>query len=259
MKQFLSLVTLIMAAALTACAPNAAQLQKVVEENPEIIFKAIEKNPAKFMQSVQKAANEARASQEQDMIEEETKKREEEFKNPKKPELADNRVYDGAKEAKVTIVEYSDFQCPYCQKGHATTKELLAAYPGKVRVLFKNLPIERIHPQAMIASQYYEAIGMQSPEKATKFKGEVFENQQELGAKGEAYLKSLAKKVGADMGKVAKDINSEEVKKRIAADQSEAEKFEFSGTPGYLINGVSLRGAYPIDEFKKIIDKHLAQ
>ena len=71
-------------------------------------------------------------------------------------------------------------------------------------------------------------------------------------------MKAQAKKMGLDMGRLAKDVTSEEVKQRIAADQAEGEKFEFSGTPGYLINGVSLRGAYPLDEFKKIIDQHLA-
>ena len=65
------------------------------------------------------------------------------------------------------------------------------------------------------------------------------------------------RKAGADMGKLKKALESSAVKEIIAADMAEARKFEFSGTPGFLVNGVSLKGAYPFDEFKRIIDRHL--
>ena len=243
---------------MVGCAPSASQLKKVMEENPDIVFSVIEKHPSEFLQVVNKAATQARAGEEQRMMEEESKKREEEFKNPKKPEITPARSFEGPADAKVTIVEYSDFQCPYCRRGAATMKQVLEAYPGKVKVVFKNLPIERIHPNAMIAAQYYEAAANQDKAKAAQFKHSIFENQDSLTQEGEKFLKAQAKKMGLDMGRLAKDVTSEEVKQRIAADQAEGEKFEFSGTPGYLINGVSLRGAYPLDEFKKIIDQHLA-
>ncbi len=70
-------------------------------------------------------------------------------------------------------------------------------------------------------------------------------------------MKDFAKRAGADLKKVEKDLNSEAITKRIEADMEEARKFNFSGTPGFLINGVSLRGAYPFSEFKEIIDRHL--
>ncbi len=258
MKQLLFITLLVLTGlSLNGCAPSAAQLKKVMEENPDIVFSVIEKHPSEFLATVNKAATHARAGEEERMMAEETKKRDEEFKNPKKPEVAANRAFEGAADAKITVIEYSDFECPYCKRGAATTQQVLEAYPGKVKVVFKNNPIERIHPSAMIASQYYEAIALQDIKKAGEFKHAVFQSQPGL-ADGEKFLKATAKKVGADLARVAKDITSDEVKKRIAADQAEAEKFEFSGTPGYLINGVSLRGAYPIDEFKKIIDKHLA-
>jgi len=239
------------------CAPSASQLKKVLEENPDIVFSVIEKNPTAFFETVSKAQAQAQQAQQRQMAEEETKKREEEFANPKKPALAENRAYEGAKDAPITIVEYSDFECPFCRRGHATVSQLLKDYPGKIRVLFKNLPIERIHPNAMIASQYYEAIALQDAKKAADFKKGIFDSQQELSQRGEAFLKELARKVGANVARVQKDINSDEVKKRIAEDQAEAQQFQFSGTPGYLINGVSLRGAYPIEEFKEIIDRQL--
>ena len=66
-------------------------------------------------------------------------------------------------------------------------------------------------------------------------------------------------KVRANMALLKKDLNSKAVKDRIAADTAEAQKFGFTGTPGFIINGVSVRGAYPFDTFKKIIDRELAK
>ena len=137
-------------------------------------------------------------------------------------------------------------------------KEVLAAYPGKVRVLFKDFPIERIHPLARPASEMYEAIALQDTAKATAFKDQVFENQDQLNKDGAKFIEATAKKVGANVAKAKTDAKGEVVQKRLADDKAEAEKYGFSGTPGYLVNGVSLKGAYPIEEFKKVIDRQLA-
>ncbi len=239
------------------CAPTASQMQKVLEDNPEVLFSVIEKHPDKFFATVQKAQGQMRAGEEERMMKEEVDKREAEFQSPKVPEIAEGRAFEGEKNAPVTIVEYSDFECPFCRKGHMTMDQLLRDYQGKIKVVFKNLPIERIHPNALIAAKYYEAVALQDMKKAAEFKKLVFEKQREFSDSGESLLKDAAKKVGANLAKLQKDLNSGEVTKRIDSDRAEAEKFEFSGTPGYLINGVSLRGAYPVEEFKKIIDRHL--
>lgn len=240
----------------TACT-SKSQLEKVIEENPEIVFNAIKKNPKKFVETVNEAVRTAQESSREDEAKEEQARLEEEMKNPKKPVIEDGRVIFGPKNAPITIVEYSDFQCPYCSRGYNTVKEVHKMYGDKVRVVFKHLPLD-FHPMAMPAAKYFEAIALQDPKKAEKFHDEVFTNQTMLNQDGEKFLKAAAKKVGANLAKVEKDINAESVQKRIAADMEEAKKFEFSGTPGFLINGVSLRGAYPAPEFKKIIDKQLA-
>ncbi len=244
---------------LSSCAPSAPQLKKVMEDNPDILYSVIQKDPKKFLDVVNEAAQKARAQEEERFAQEEVKAREEEFKNPKQAVIEEGRAFQGPKDAPVTIVEYSDYQCPFCKRGHATMEQVLKEYPGKVRVVFKNFPIERIHPLALPASQMYEAIALQDIEKAAKFKAEIFNGQEELNAKGMAFIEASAKKVGANVAKAKKDMEGEEVKKRIDADRAEAEKFGFSGTPGYLVNGVSLKGAYPLDEFKKVIDQHLAK
>ncbi|MCK6597292.1 MAG: thioredoxin domain-containing protein, partial [Bdellovibrionaceae bacterium] len=73
----------------------------------------------------------------------------------------------------------------------------------------------------------------------------------------EAFLKKVAKDVGANMAKLEKDLKDEKISKKIQTDMEEAQKFGIRGTPGFIVNGVSLKGALPFNEFKEVIDKHL--
>lgn len=244
------------ALALTACTPSAKQLKEAVEKDPSIVFVAIEKDPEKFIEVVNKAARDAQQKGAEKQAEEEQKKRDEEFSNPLQPAVEEGRAILGPKDAKITIVEYSDFECPYCARGYQTVKEVMKAYPNDVRLVFKHLPLD-FHPKALPASKYFEALARQSSDMAYKFHDLIFENQSDLRSKGEAFMKEAAKKAGADMKKLEKDLNDPKLMDRINADMEEARKFNFSGTPGFLINGVSLRGAYPFPEFKAIIDRHL--
>lgn len=260
MKNILNIKNALLALAgmsLISCTPNAKQLKEAIEKDPSIVFTAIEKDPEKFIEVVNKAARDAQSKGAEKAQQQESAQREEEFKNPLKPEVQDGRAIKGPANAPITIVEYSDFECPYCSRGFQTIQEVLKNYPDKVRVVFKHLPLD-FHPKAMPAAQYFEAIALQSPEKAYKWHDMIFEDQNSLKSKGEAFMKDAARKVGADVKKIEEAIKGNKVQARIAADMEEAKKFEFSGTPGYLINGVSLKGAYPYSEFKVIIDKHLA-
>ncbi len=241
----------------SGCAPSAKQLKEVIEKDPSIVFGAIEKDPEKFIEVVNKAAREAQAKGAEKAAQEETSKRDEEFKNPLKPEIEEGRPAWGPADAKVTIVEYSDFQCPYCSRGFQTIQEVKKAYPGQIRFIFKHLPLD-FHPMAMPAAKYFEAVARQGADKAYKFHDMVFENQADLNAKKDAFLKETAKKAGADMKKLEKDLADPTLMDRITKDTAEAQKFGISGTPGFIINGVSLKGAYPFPEFKTIIDRHLA-
>lgn len=241
-----------------ACSPSASQLKKTLENNPDILTNVIEKHPDKVMEALQTAARNAQAgARDREMKEEETR-RDEEFKNPKVAEIPENRATRGPKDAPIVLVEYSDFQCPFCSRGFKTVEEVMSKYKGQVRFVYKHLPLD-FHPLAEPAAKRFEAIALQDHEKAYKFHDEVFSNQEKLKDKGEKFLDDAAKKAGADIAKMKKDMDGEEVKKRIEADVAEAKKFGFSGTPGFLVSGVSLRGAYPVEEFQKIIDKVLSE
>ncbi len=258
MKNLMKLVLVAGAFVLVQCAPSAKQLKEAVEKDPSIMFVAIEKDPEKFIEVVNKAAQEAQKKQQEKMANDEKQQRDAEYANPLKPEIDETRVIFGKKDAPITIVEYSDFECPYCSRGYQTVKQVKAEYGDKVRVLFKHLPLD-FHPMAEPAARYYEAIALQDHGKAEKFHDKVFENQGELKSGKEGFLKKVAKEVGANMGKLEKDLNDEKISKRIQADMEEAQKFGIRGTPGFIVNGISLRGALPFSEFKDVIDKHLAK
>lgn len=264
------MMALVAGLGLAACAPSASQLKSAMEENPDILYAAMRKDPVKFLEVVNEVAEAAKTQKESQQFEQG-------FKSPSQPALADDRLYDGPKDAAITIVEYSDFQCPYCQQGHATMKEVLKAYDGKVRILFKNYPIDRLHPQARKMSRLYEAIGTKDKAKALEFKNYIFEHQDDFvpnekekqsktqeefmskyNKRADAELAKVVKKFGFDFAELTKIGSSEAITKLIDEDGAEAQKFGFTGTPGYLVNGVPVRGAYPIEAFKQIIDRHLA-
>lgn len=233
---------------------DKAAVKKLLKENPDILTETIEANPAKFLESMQKAIKLAQGKMQQTRAEAEKKSFEESFNNPLKPEIRSDEFIKGPKDAPITLIEYSDFECPFCSRGYATYKAFMKKYDGKVRFVFKHLPLS-FHKQAMISAQYMEAIRLQDAEKGWKFHDMVFEAQDKLRGGGEAWLKQLAKQLGVNMKKLATDVNSEKVKTRIAQDVAEAGKFGISGTPGFIINGVPIKGAYPLSHFDKIVDE----
>lgn len=256
-SRFMPLVSaLAVACAFSACAPNAEQLRKTFEEHPEILTAAIEKNPDVVMNALQKASQAAQGKAQENAAKEEQNRVTQELSHPLKPELAQDRAYRGAENAPILIVEYSDFQCPFCKRGFDTVEQVRKEYGDKVRFMFKSLPLP-FHPMAMPAAKRFEAIALQGADKAYRFHDLVFSSQDKLGGEGEKFLDAMAKKAGADLAKMKKDMDSPKVADRIKADQDEAQKFGISGTPGFVVNGVSIRGAYPFETFKEVIEKSL--
>ena len=159
----------------------------------------------------------------------------------------------GGKDAQITIVEFSDFQCPFCSRVGPTLAQINQTYGDKVRVSFKHLPL-RIHPDAPAAHAAAESAHRQG--KFWEMHDKIFANQREL--KPEKF-KEYAKESGLDVAKFDKDVASPDVKKKIDADSQEADKLGVSGTPAFFINGRYLSGAQPFEAFKKMIDEELAK
>ena len=238
---------------LISCTPGEKQIGEMLKKNPKLITDAIKENPSEFIEALNSAVKAAQGDQRKKAEEEEKRKLEESFNNPMVPEIRSDDVIRGTKGAPITLVEYSDFECPFCSRGYETVVQLLKKYEGKIQFVYKHLPLS-FHPNAMPAAQYYEALRLQSLDKAGQFHDQLFENFSKV-KKGESFFKSLAKKVGADMARLKKDLDSDAVNNRIKEDLAEAKKFGFQGTPGFLINGIPVKGAYPPEHFVQIVDE----
>ena len=251
-KTTLVLLTLMTALSFTSCV-SEKKVAQIIKDNPQILQDAIKADPVGFLETLQEAAAEAKDAMAKKRQEDEKKKFEASFDKPLEPVISDADAALGPSDAPLVLVEYSDFQCPYCSRGYATVNEFMKKFDGKVKFVYKHLPLS-FHDQAMISSQYFEAIKMQNEEKAFKFHDAIFKNQGKL-KKGEKFLKKEAQKLGVDMKKLASDIKSDKVKEKIEADMKEAAKFGIQGTPGFILNGVPVRGAYPVSYLEMIVEE----
>jgi protein-disulfide isomerase len=159
----------------------------------------------------------------------------------------------GPADAKVTLVEFSDFQCPFCGRVTPTLRQIREKYGDDVRIVFKHLPL-RMHPKAPQAHAAAEAAKLQG--RFWEMHDRIFANQREMSE--EKYLE-YAKEIGLDVERFKRDMASAEVKQRIDADVAEAAKLGVTGTPGFFINGYFLSGAKPYAEFERLIDAQLAE
>jgi protein-disulfide isomerase len=157
----------------------------------------------------------------------------------------------GPEGAPVTIVEFSDFQCPFCSRAIGTVDEVLKAYPDKVRLVFRQFPLE-FHKQAPKAAE--ASLCAHDQGKFWEMHDKLFANQKALEVPA---LKGYAKELGLDAAKFDKCLDSGEKAATVQADMADGQKVGVNGTPAFFINGILLSGAQPFEEFKSVIDAEL--
>ena len=165
-------------------------------------------------------------------------------------DLADARVR-GPKNAAVTIVEFSDFQCPFCRRVQPVLAELSEQYEGRVRWAFKDLPLTDIHPEAMRAAQVARCAGDQGKfweYRAKLFEQELFTDAVYTEIATELKLKPEPMLECADSAKYEQSVNRE---------AREARNLGLDGTPAILVNGILLTGARPVEFYQRVIDREL--
>lgn len=231
--------------------PSPEALRRTLSAHPEVLADAIKAHPTEFMQAVNGAFEASQAAQQQAAAD----RLEADFRNPKQPDLT-GRVAFGKPAAPVTLVEYTDFECPYCRQSVAVLHQLLERYPEQVRLVVKQTPLD-IHPNAMPAALMFEALALQGGAKAFKFYELMYAEQPRLVAEGQRFVEEAARRVGADMPRALRDQRSEAIRARVAADIAEGQAFGFTGTPAFLVNGVTLVGAHPVSNFVPIIERQL--
>jgi predicted DsbA family dithiol-disulfide isomerase len=159
----------------------------------------------------------------------------------------------GPENARITIIEFSDFECPFCKRADAVVKQVLAKYPNDVRVVYRHLPLVSIHPRAQPAAEASSCAGDQG--KFWEFHDKLFENQKALQ---EEDLLGYATELGLDTDAFQACISSGTHRATVTSDAAAAEGAGVTGTPAFFVNGVLLTGAQPAEEFYEVIEAELA-
>ena len=165
-------------------------------------------------------------------------------------------VIAGPSDAPQTIEEYSDLECVYCARGALLMKQALRDYPGKIKLVLRNLPLP-MHEYANVAAKAFTAVWLQKPDRAYDFQEQIFMNQSRLSSEGETFLLELAKKLGVDEVQMKADMESDKVDKIIKRDLALADKYGFKGTPSFRVGSESVHGAIPYNEMRAVVDRQL--
>ena len=165
----------------------------------------------------------------------------------------------GAADAKVTIVEYSDFQCPFCSRVYTTLEnDVLKQYGDKVRFVFKNFPLTSIHPWAEDGAIASECAFRQGNDPFWKMYDGLFTKQSEITKENlREKASDIAKGAGMDVGKFQECFDGKQTADAVKADTSEATALGVNSTPTFFVNGRRLAGAQTAESFKQTIDREL--
>lgn len=158
----------------------------------------------------------------------------------------------GPSSAPVTLVVFSDFQCPYCRKFSSTVSEVTKKYGEKVRIVFRQFPLTNIHPDAMRAARAALCAGDQN--RFWEMEGLLFQDQSNLGIEA---LKDRAKKLGLDLNVFNACLDSAQKGTQIREDVAAGMAAGADGTPTTFVNGRYLNGAQPLEAISAIIDEEL--
>jgi len=156
--------------------------------------------------------------------------------------------YKGSKDAPITVVVFQDFQCPFSNRSQATMKQLNETYKEKIKIVFKNFPLN-FHKDAVLAAEAALAAGAQG--KFWEMHDKIFANQKKLKIDN---LKIYAQELNLDLTIFNKDLETHKFKKMIDEDLKTGKGLGVRGTPTFFINGKKLVGAKPLTEFQKVID-----
>lgn len=180
---------------------------------------------------------------------------------------ADDDPAIGDKNAPVTVIEFSDFQCPYCRKSYRDVLPQLKdnyVTTNKVRFVYRDFPLTQLHPGALPAAEAGECADEQG--KFWEMHDKIFDEQNKKGQGTVAFssddLKAWASEIGLDTSKFNLCLDSEKYKSEVQKDQADGEKAGVQGTPTFFVGNakdgyVVIAGAYPYSDFKQVVDQEL--
>lgn len=157
----------------------------------------------------------------------------------------------GGEDALVTIVEFSDFQCPFCRQAANTLDSIVKSYGNRLRLVYKHLPLP-MHPQAFQAAQASVCADKQG--KFWQYHDSLFSANVDISL---AYLQKIAVEIGLNVEQFSFCLNSDSARETVVRDMQEAQKLKIEATPTFLINGKLVKGALSEDDFRKAINNEL--
>jgi protein-disulfide isomerase len=170
---------------------------------------------------------------------------------PRQTVAAAKGAAKGPATAPVEIIEFSDFQCPFCLRANPTVDQVMKTYGERVRFVYRHFPLGN-HPNARPAAEASECAAEQG--KFWEYHDRLFANPSKLG---DADLKQHAAALGLDGSKFNACVDSRKYKAQVDADMKAGEEAGVSGTPAFFVNGRMLSGAQPFESFKRLIDEEL--
>lgn len=167
------------------------------------------------------------------------------------PVGADDHV-QGLDDAAITLVEYGDYECPYCGQAFPIVQELQRVFASSLRLVFRNLPLSNVHPHAEAAAEAAEAVALQG--LFWPMHDLLFQHQRDLGAEA---LLQYAERAGADANQVAEVLAQRGTRDRVENDLEGALRSGANGTPTFFVNGFRYDQSWDFDTFREFIQAEL--
>lgn len=212
------------------------QVLQIIRDNPEVVLEVVEL-AAKERQ--EQSIREARQGFLAQMIADPSS-------------VIGNSPTTGSPEQKIVLLEFSDFQCPFCARAHQTVKQFMEKHGDSVTLAYKHLPLTSIHPQALPAAKAAWAAGRQG--KFWEYHNALFEQQAMLG---EELYNKIARDLDLNVEKFNSDRQSDAAIEALQEDIQVARSLRINGTPFFLLNGEALSGAIELSQMEEVLQKVL--
>jgi protein-disulfide isomerase len=209
------------------------QVLQIIRENPEVILEAV--------QAYQRKEQQQQSAQRQAFLQQ--------LKNNPKAVIGQSPT-KGANNGKLVLIEFSDFQCPFCARTREPLQQFLAKYPDHVTLVYKHFPLVRIHKEALPAAKAAWAAGQQG--KFWEFHDALFTHQERLG---EDFYLETAKALGLDLQKFNRDRTSAAAIAAITQDMQLAEKLGIDGTPFFVTGDRAFSGAVQLSDLEALLNQ----
>lgn len=161
----------------------------------------------------------------------------------------------GNPDAPVTLVEFSDMECPFCSRFHPTAQQAIDEYRDQLRWVYKHFPLDNIHSEARPAAEASECVWEQKGDEGFwRFADAMFEQQNRLGSE---FYREVAEQIGVNMSQFDDCVSSRKYQDKVEKDYQDGLQAGVTGTPGSFVNGTPVKGAVPYTQLKSIIDQEL--